>query len=285
MKIASFALLLPFALLACEGHDDSFPMGSGGAGGGTAGPEACERGLEITGEVQGSAMPATDGGEDELRGSGWYNPSMNVDVMTTADEVVMTGMGLDPADEADVARYRFFALGADYGFAHAEERSMDDEVFGYRVKDASAYYFDLTGHPADLDHPIPIVDMTAIAEARRAGDRDAVGDAFRAVIDEIRGNGHPDVVVAYAASRAREGLAGAISASFVSPTAQYATGGQAWIHDIRFHGTESVATIAPPLHVLDSLSVRVQPTFAEPGDTMRIEGSCMPVSMFGDILQ
>lgn len=275
MKIAALCLLLPFALLACDSSSEDDSFGVGGGGGGSAAPNTCETQLALTGSVDGSPMPSAD---DEVN-SVWFNQSLDEYVLSDIDKEVMDELGLDADDQLDVERYRYLVSQADYRFLDAED-ATDADGWPIRNKDVTVFYFDLTGHPADLDHPIAIFDLTPIEAAEDSGDRDALGDAIRVAADTIRDNGHPDVIVAYAADRSDEGIANVL-VSLLSPHARYASGGQAWIHDVLPYEGDPVTTITPPLDTLVGVSIRVQASFPEAEDTMSIEATCLPVTMSG----
>jgi hypothetical protein len=269
-------LLLPLALLACDdGADDDFgandDTSSSSGGVSTCSACTCETAITLSGQVDGAAMPSDEQGRD----STWFNQSLDEIILTELDEVAMEQLGLDPSDQPDIERYRYLVTQADYRFL-ASDAGPDFT----RQKDVTVFFFDLTGHPADLDHPVAVFDLSAVEEARDSGDLEALGDAVRAAADAIRDNGQPDVVVAYAADRYDEGL-GNLLISLLSPTARYASSGQGWIHGVQPTEGDAIATITPPLPTLFSISVRVEPVFPDADDTMRIEASCLSVTMSG----
>jgi hypothetical protein len=227
--------------------------------------------LEMTGAIDASSMPAAT---DVITSEWWSDGADEVEV-GDLDALFMPDLGLDPEDPADVDRYRFIVRGADYRFLATEPGPAIDEWIRARNKDISVYYFDLAGHPADLEHPIPIFDLSPVEEARASGSREALGAALRRAVDTIRNNGHPDVVIAYAADRVDEGW-GNTTASLLSPSARLASGGQAWIHAVHAGGGV-LTTIPADLESAASLSIRVEAVFPDPEDTMRIEGSCLAV--------
>lgn len=293
MKI-TLSPVIACALMACSPADlkeadsdvgpaDGIDSGTANGGSQPVGSDcptfACQPDIQLSGEIDGTGMPSDDRAVDSV----WFNQSLDEIVLSPVDEAAMNEMGLDPAQQADVERYRYLVTQADYRFLAAETAEPDPESWFEilpRRKDITIFFFDLTGHQADADHPVQIFDLTPIERARDSGDRNLLGDAVRAAADAIRDNGHPDVAVAYAADRSEEG-SGNILISLLSRTARYASGGQAWIFNVTPVCAEPIKVVEPPLPPLETVSVRAQPTFPTDEDSMSLVARCLSVTMSG----
>jgi hypothetical protein len=240
----------------------------------------CDREVLIDGKVAGKSVNY----EDYEVQSVFFNTSFEEDALREADAIdreVMAELGLDPDDPEDLARYRYFTEAYDLRFLFIEQLdSTDYGSLGASIgRDLGIYYFDLAASGIQPDTAITVMDASGVAVARESGDTDALGAELRSVIDEMRENGHPDLIVAFDPDRSDEGQAQASLIDLFGESAEFADSGKGLFNGVLDSAGNELDALTYPVADLDSMSTQVDVTFGE--QVVSIDATCVVVNVSG----
>jgi len=238
----------------------------------------CDRDVDIRGQVSG-----TDVALDEYKvQSVWFNTSLEEQALSDVDREMMDEMGLDDQDQADVERFLYFTKNYDLRNLYIEQLSETEYgALGAKIgKDLGIYFFDLADYEVQPGAPIAVFDVSAVEAPRDAGDTDALGEVLRQLIDEMRDNGRPDAIVAFAPDRSEESEVESIFIEMLSPTARFATSGKATFRDVEDKAGNPVSTVAYPTDDIDNISFSADVTFGE-GEHVVVQTECVLTSISG----
>jgi hypothetical protein len=123
------------------------------------------------------------------------------------------------------------------------------------------------------------MDASGVAVARESGDTDALGAELRSVIDEMRENGHPDLIVAFDPDRSDEGQAQASLIDLFGESAEFADSGKGLFNGVLDSAGNELDALTYPVADLDSMSTQVDVTFGE--QVVSIDATCVVVNVSG----
>jgi len=241
----------------------------------------CDRDLVVTGTVDGVRTSS----DDYSMQSVWFNTSIEEEAVSDLDRELMENMGLDPDDDEDVSRYVYFTQNYDHRVLLMEELSTTDlgSLGGTIGKDLGTFFFDLEEEATQPETWVKVFDASPIEAPRDAGNLSALGDAIRDVIDEMRSNGQPDVLVAFSPDRSDETVAESSLIVLLSNTARYARSGQARFHEVISLTGDPVESIDYPTDDIDAMSLDSSVVFddGDDADTVDVQATCLKVSVSG----
>jgi hypothetical protein len=229
----------------------------------------CDRAVTLSGTVAGDA-PYDDGMSVQ---AAWFLRSAEEAALSALDQEVMQRMGLDASDDADVQRYRYFTSQYDVRMLFVEELSQTQAgSLGATIgRDFGVFLFDAFDAQLQPGAKVQVFDLSAVEAARRAGDREALGDAVRTAIDTMRTNGIVDALVAFAPDRSGEGAESSLIV-LLSANAIYATGGSVSLEGVLDTQGAALAEIAHPTNAIDSFGLQGTVDFG--GDAVELGVSC-----------
>jgi hypothetical protein len=272
MAIARFAFcrrLLPLATAALGLAALGCKVDSGTS-------EYCERHTLLSGSAGGTDV----GSEDYSVQVVWFNKSAEEQALSAVDKNMMASLGLDAASQEDVDRYFYWLSAYDLRLLFIEELSETEfGSLGAKLgKDLSIYFFDLAANEVQQGEAVQVFDMSPLVEARASG-KSALGDAVRELVDEMRDNGKPDVIVGFAPDRSEEQQPEASLINLFSPNTVFATRGQGSFSELVDRNGDDVGTLAYPVQNLDATSLKVSGTFED--GTVGVEADCIGTSISG----
>lgn len=230
----------------------------------------CDRVVTLDGAVGGTA-PYDDA--MSVQGA-WFLRSAEESALSALDQEVMERMGLDFNDEADVQRYRYFTSQYDVRLLFVEELSQTDAgSLGATIgRDFGVFLFDAFDAQLQPGTKVQVFDLSAVEAARRAGDRDALGEAVRTAIDTMRTNGIVDALVAFAPDRSAEGAESNLIV-LLSANATYATGGSVSLEGVLDLQGTALTEITHPTNTIDSFGLQGTVDFG--GDAVALDAACV----------
>lgn len=240
--------------------------------------EFCDRDVDIRGQVSGTDVYL----EDYKVQSVWFNSSLEEQALSDLDREMMEQMGLDDQEQADVERFLYFTKNYDLRNLYIEQLTETEYgALGAKIgKDLGIYFFDLADHEVQPGTPIAVFDVSDVEAPRNAGDTEALGEVLRQLIDEMRDNGRPDAIVAFAADRSEETEAESIFIEMLSPTARFATSGTARFRDVEDLAGLPVSTLQYPTEDIDNISFSADVTFGE-GEHVVVKTECVLTAISG----
>lgn len=239
--------------------------------------EYCERHTLLTGD----GAQANVGSEDYSVQVVWFNTSAEEQALSSVDKSMMDNLGLDDGNEDDVERYRYWLSAYDLRLLFIEEQSEGElgslgAKFG---KDLSIYFFDLAANQTQQGQAVQVFDMSPLVDARAEGDKDVLGQAIRDLVDEMRDNGKPDVVIGFAPDRSKEFQPEASLINLFSPNTTFAIRGQGSFSDLVDRNGDDVGTVSYPVENLDATSLDVSGTFED--GAVSVEADCIGTTISG----
>ena len=187
----------------------------------------------------------------------------------------MGQMGLDASDPDDQERYFYLRHGAELVNSFTEY--VDEGFFGTIGRDLSITVYDLAEHGVQPGGAIAIFDVSSIEELRNEADRSALGDAIREIVDEMRSNGQPDAVVAFAPDRSEEPTDDIVLDVMFSQSARFATAGTLTVDDLRLADGAPIDALDDPLADIAWASIDVEGELA--GNPLLVSAQCLPVTV------
>ncbi len=255
-----------------DGDDDGADVTGGDA-------LECSEDFTLAGTVEGedAAFPV------DVHDTTFYNVSLEEVVFEQVDFELMEQMGLSPEDPEDRTRFAYFSKGFELRNLYTETVSGSYDGFGLLPKmghDVSIAFFDLSVHDVQPGTEVAVFDASSIEAARDSGDRDMLATELRVLIDEMRGNGKPDLVVTYAPDRSDELVGNAIWIAMLSPNGRFATSGTGSYHDMLDAASDPIPAMAYPMQDIAAVSITIDVAFAE-GESFSVDAECMPVLISG----
>ena len=239
---------------------------------------ACDPSFALAGTLDGidaaDAAPSPD--------TTFYNRSLEEVVFGQVDFALMEELGLSAEDPEDRERFAYFSAGFELRNLYTEYLD-DDYVAGLLPRigsDVSIAFFDLAAHDVQPGTPVAVFDASPIEAVRNSGDRDALAAVIRELVDDMRTNGQPDVVVTFAPDRSDESLAEAIWIAMLSPNARFATAGTATYHSLVDLDGTSMTELAYPNQSIAAISIDVDASFSE-DEPFTVAATCLPVTTSG----
>jgi hypothetical protein len=226
-------------------------------------PAQCPRTRTLSGSIEGVSIDSPDYTMDVT----WYNDSLEQELSDFERDIVMDA-GLDPDDPEDVARYRYFSAAFDLRVLLREESG---DLAHFEVKrDLGLYLFDLEASDAQPRQAVAIYDASPIEAARDHGTKAELGEALRTVIDDMRGNGQADAILAFEPDRSDEGVRVVLINLFGKDT-RFASTGTASFDEL-YDDAEAVTAIEHPLEAADHVSIHAQASVGS--DAVAVEVLC-----------
>lgn len=233
----------------------------------------CPLDYELLGEVDGLFASQGD-----------YTVGMKLREHTEAEQplhelqtAMMAEMGLDPEDPEDQDRFRYLALGYDLRNTYTE---YDPDAFIGIIRAMSITVYDVAENEVQPDTPIAIFDASALEEVRSDPDPAALGDMLRALADEMRSNGRPDAIVAFAPDRRGEPAGEMLMDVMYSANARFATSGTISFGDLRGHDGGVIEELEAPLVGIVRAAIDVDGELA--GNPVSVSAECLPVTVIRD---
>jgi hypothetical protein len=238
----------------------------------------CDREVDIRGQVSDTDVYQ----EDYKVQSVWFNSSLEEQALSDLDREMMEQMGLDDQEQADVERFLYFTKNYDLRNLYIEQLSETEfGALGAKIgKDLGIYFFDLEDHEVQPGTPIAVFDVSDVEVPRDMGDTEALGEVLRQLIDEMRDNGRPDAIVAFAPDRSEESEAESIFIEMLSPNARFATSGTATFRDVEDLSGLPVSTLVYPTEDIDNISFSADVVFGE-GEHVVVQTECVLTSVSG----
>ncbi|MEK7690777.1 MAG: hypothetical protein AAB425_07130 [Bdellovibrionota bacterium] len=156
--------------------------------------------------------------------------------LTESEKAVMPLLGLDPTSESDLTDYRYFIWGYDYRMMFAETKELWQILtfaLADRVKEVMVIFFDVMEYKTEPGTEVSIYDISEFPTLRsnaQSGDLTALaalGSKIRTWIKDIRTNGKPDAIVAFAGDRSQESAVNRLFITLLSDQARFAKSGTA----------------------------------------------------------
>ncbi len=246
----------------------------------------CDRVVDITGAVDGVDVAFDD---YEVQ-SVWFNTSLEQELdkeLSSIDREIMEEMGLDPDNNEDVARYRYFNQAYDLRFLFIEQLSESDYgALGAEIgRDLGVFFFDLEPGNVQPDTDVAVFDLSPVEAPRDAGNKQALGNALRTALDTMRDNGKPDVLVAFAPDRSDEGQPRSTFINLFGESTRFASAGTARFGNGMTSAGEPLDAIEYPLTDVDNLGLSASVTIPGAtlaGETVTIDADCVVVSVSGE---
>jgi hypothetical protein len=259
-----------------EEDDDNDDDGADVTGGDA---NACTEDFSLAGTIEGEDAAFAVNSHDTT----FYNVSLEEVVFEQIDFELMEALGLEPEDPEDRARFAYFSKGFELRNLYTETLDEYYDVFEILPKmghDVSIAFFDLAAHDVQPGTDVAVFDASSIEPVRASGDRDALGAELRVLIDEMRSNGKPDLVVTYAPDRSDELVGNAIWIAMLSPSGRFATSGLGRFHELLDTQGEPMSQMIYPMAGIDAVSITVDVAFAA-DESFAVDAECMPVLISG----
>ena len=289
LAAALAAILAPGCFIVDDGEDDAVG-GTDGETGADGADEGVIGGLDESGDDGGTASCSTDfalagvveGVDADFDGysvdTTFYNTSLEEVVLDSIDMEVMEAMGLDPDDPEDEARYNYAIRGFDLRNLYTEYVDTGG-ILLTPGRDISIAFYDLSDHEVQPGTEIDVFDMSPLQAVRNGGDSEALGNVLRELIDEMRTNDKPDVVVTYAPDRSGESLGEQIFIALLSPNARFGTDGVGTFHSLTSFGGGALDSLAYPVSDVGTTSITIDTTIA--GAPFSVDSDCLPTAVSG----
>lgn len=231
----------------------------------------CEHRLEVAGEVAGERV-ASDGYTQDTT---WFVYAYDDWALDAIGREGMARIGLDADSQEDVERYRYWTNAFDL-------RVLETERLGPGIlppigHDLGIYFYDLERHDVQPGEEVQVFDLSSIEALRAAGDRAALGDEVRKLVDEMRDNEQPDVIVAFSSDRSQEMLPSKLFINLLSPTTRFASSGTARYFELWASSGKYLRTVRHPVRTVSAVSVEAQVTFGE--DEVSIVDRCQALTV------
>jgi hypothetical protein len=281
---ALFTILAALALgCGVEPNDSPEPGNGDGAGASRSGDERtndapatpitwCSLGLSRSGTVADTSLEYPSQPDTT-----WFNRSLEEVALSAIDETMMREAGLDPDDDADVRRFRYFLSGFDLRWIVREDPSPGN-WFG--KTDLGVYVFDLANTSAPLDGTtVAVFDASAVREARLSGDKPRLGEAIRAAVDAMKADPRPKAIIAFAPDRNPETSVERAFINLFARDVYFATTGSVTISNLRDSTGAPVTTVTYPLRDVRTLDVDARGDIA--GSAITASGSCLDLTISG----
>jgi hypothetical protein len=179
------------------------------------------------------------------------------------DELSREGMkwlGLDSDSLEDVARYRYFTHSFDLRVLKTEFAPGNLALGG---RDLGIYFYDLELHDVQPGVEVAVFDISSIEALREQGDLAALGDEVRRLLDEMRDNGQPDVIVAFNGDRSEEKLPYKLFINLLAPHTRFASSGSARYFDLWADEGTYLSSVEHPVNDVNAVSVEAEVAFGE----------------------
>ena len=251
----------------------------------------CDRTHSLTGEISESQVDF-DGYEIQAV---WFNTSLEqrlTDEVSALDMEIMAEMGLDPSSNDDVMRYKYWIQAYDLRFLFIEQLSEGNYgALGSEIgRDLGFYFFDLNAHEIQPGTQVAVFDISSIEPLRNSGDTAALGDEIRNLVDTMRDNGQPDLLVAYSPDRSGEDTFRSALINLFSANARFASSGSAEFVGVLDTVGNPVSSMPYPVSGLDSMGLRAELQFRggqtlispEDAETLTAELDCAVVQISGE---
>jgi hypothetical protein len=206
----------------------------------------------------------------------WFNRSLEEVVLSDIDEAMMREAGLDPDDDADVRRFRYFIHGFDLRWIVREDPAPGN-WFG--KSDFAVYVFDLARTSTPPDGTVAVYDASAVREARLSGDKARLGETIRATTDAMKADPRPKAIIAFAPDRNAESSVERAFINLFARDVHFATTGSVTISNLRDPTGAPPASLAYPLRNVRTLDVSAHGEIA--GTTITVGGSCLDLVISG----
>lgn len=256
-----------------ESDRESLPS-SDGNGGDTKPSEPdvitwCNTALNRTGTIAGTSLdyPSTPD-------TTWFNTSLEQVALSSLDEAMMEAAGLDPHDDADVERFRYFAHGFDFRWIVGDQPSPGN-WFG--KTDFSVYLFDLA--EKTIDTSVTVFDASAVRDARLSGDKKQLASAIRVTVDAMKADPHPKAIIAFAPDRNPETSLERAFISMFARNVYFATTGSVTLSNLRDVVGAPLSSVVYPIRNLRTLDVSASGEIA--GTPFSANGSCLDLRISG----
>jgi hypothetical protein len=251
------------------------PPGNGG-GGSTASKAPtpitwCTTGLTRSGTVAGTSLeyPSTPD-------TTWFNRSLEEVVLNEIDRAMMEEDGLDPDDDEDVRRFRYFINGFDLRWI-VRETPAPGNWFG--KTDFAVYVFDLVRASAAPDGTFAVFDASAVREARLSGDKEQLGKTIRATVDAMKADPRPKAIIAFAPDRNPESSFERAFINLFARDVHFATTGSVTVSNLRDSSGAPITAVPYPLRNVRTLDVSASGDMA--GSAIKVGGSCLDLVISG----
>jgi hypothetical protein len=291
----AFALFTPGCFWTVDGDDDE-PADTGDDdddGNDDDDANDDDDGADVTGGdanvcTEDFTLAGTIEGEDaafaaNVHDTTFYNVSLEEVVFEQIDFELMEALGLSPEDPEDRARFAYFSKGFELRNLYTETIDEYYDIFELLPKtrhDVSIAFFDLSAHDVQPGTDVAVFDASSIEPVRASGDRDALGAELRVLIDDMRSNGQPDLVVTYAPDRSDELVGNALWIAMLSPNGRFATSGVGSFHELLDAQGEPLSQMTYPMEGIEAVSITVDVAFAS-GESLSVDAECMPVAISG----
>ncbi|MBX3222989.1 MAG: hypothetical protein KF795_20930 [Labilithrix sp.] len=207
----------------------------------------------------------------------WFNASLEEVALNAIDRAMMKEAGLDPDDDADVRRFRYFVSGFDLRWI-VRERPSPGNWFG--KADLGVYVFDLVGTSTPPDGAnVAVFDTSAVREARLSGDKARLGESIRATVDAMKADRRPKAIIAFAPDRNPESSVERAFINLFARDVHFATTGSVTISNLRDWSGAAVTSAPYPLRNVRTLDVSARGDIA--GSAVTASGSCLELVISG----
>jgi hypothetical protein len=245
-------------MLASAGCDDVDPLKK------VVRPKCTPR-LELEGQVDGTTISS----DVYEQGTSWFVYAYDEWVLDQLSREGMKWLGLDSDSLEDVARYRYFTHAFDLRVLKTEFAPGNLALGG---RDLGIYFYDLELHDVQPGVEVEVFDISSIEALREQGDLAALGDEVRRLLDEMRDNGQPDVIVAFNSDRSEEKLPFKLFINLLAPHTRFASSGSARYFDLWADEGMYLSSVEHPVDDVNAVSVEAEVAFGE--DEVSIRDLC-----------
>jgi hypothetical protein len=232
----------------------------------------CQHELHLEGNVAGVDVDASG----YVLLAQWYNDSTEVRALDWITKESMVWLGLDPLSDDDLARYYYWSSAFDLRVLERENLRMG--TLAPVDRELGVYLYDLTANAVQPDTEVQIFDISSIEALRNAGDREALGEEVRRLVDTMRDNGQADAVVGFSRDRSEEELPFTFLINMFAPDTRFASAGQVTFYNPIDAAGRPVSSFVHPIRDVSALSIRLDVTFG--ADAVRGRDECLPLTIY-----